>query len=417
MALGIEMRIQTANGYYLPSFFFMKIESDDDVLEIVQNNEQTFVHEYIHFLQDLILPYNIRNTLISNRYFALVSSIGYDEKQITRPFSKWDEDADLTIKQFQYTWGGGDFNNQKAKIATIENDYFEIYTGARVFRYILTTDAGYRYHIGARDFLEYIAHKIEEKNWQVNHPVFPYKTIDLIFEYYKLDWITDEVKLCLVEYSLYNDNPMNQLIKIIEQWVTKQPEIFKDYNKCSSHLLSLQWKSNGGFEETIFTKTERRLIDLKTSLSGKYLNHNFISIRKWIDHIIEFSKQNLSNRFIFSELFIMNGNDFRNTISSFVKEIGIPLIFNQKEESASLLPEIYDHNDFIQLYAAFNFMEYVQSTNQSCEMLNFCNANRPEIVDDNCKNNPILRSNCSELCPFGLFVKSYGLHNIEWKIS
>lgn len=218
----------------------MKIESDDDVLEMIENNEQTFVHEYIHFLQDLILPYNIRNTIISNRYFSLISSTGYNQKELTRPFSKWDEDSELTMKQFAYTWGGKDFNNYKGKIVNIKNEYFEIYTGARVFGYILTTDVKYQYHIGARDFLEYIAHKIEEKNWQVSHPVFPYQTIDLIFEYYKLDWIVDEVKLCLVEYSLYNDNPMNQLVHMLEQCVTKQPEMFKDYHKCSSYLLRLQ---------------------------------------------------------------------------------------------------------------------------------------------------------------------------------
>ena len=261
-----EMKIQTANGYYLPSFFFMKIESNDDVLELIENNEQTFVHEYIHFLQDLILPYNIRNTLTSNRYFSLINSICYREKEIIRPFSKWDEDAKLTMKQFSYTWGGSDFKDNKEKIVNIKNEYFEIYTGARVFGYILTTNTGYQYHIGARDFLEYIAHKIEEKNWLVNHPAFPYQTIDLIFEYYKLEWVTDEVKLCLVEFSLYNDNPMNQLIYLLEKSVIQQPEVFKNYETCSSYLLRIQWQSRGGFEETIFTKTERRLIDLKESL-------------------------------------------------------------------------------------------------------------------------------------------------------
>lgn len=411
------MKIQAANGYYLPSFFFMKIESDDDVLKIVQNNEQTFVHEYIHFLQDLILPYNIRNTLVSNRDFALISSTGFHEKEISRPFSKWDDDAELTNKQFTYTWGGQDLKSDKEKIVTIEKEHFEIYTGARIFGYVLTTETGYQYHIGARDFLEYMAHKIEEKNWPVRHPAFPYQTIDLIFEYYGLEWVVDDVKLCLVEFSLYNDNPMNQLVHILEELVAKQPELFKDYDKCSSILLRLQWESNGGLKETIFTKTERMLNKLKQSLAEKYSNSNFTSISAWIDHVIEFSKENLSNRFIFSELFMMGGNEFHRKISLFVEKIGIPLVFNRKEESVSLLPAIYEHNDFIQLYAAFNFMQYARSTNKACGMLDFCNASCPEFINDSCKNDPISRSNCSELCPFGFFVKSYGLHNIQWKVA
>lgn len=409
------MKISASNGYYLPSYFFMKIESNEDILTVVENNEQTFVHEYLHFLQDLILPYNIRNTLVSNRNFAIINATGFHDKEITRPFDKWDDDAKLTMKQLHYTWGGKEFKNEKEKIASIDTEYFEIETGAKVYGYILTTETGYQYHVGARDFLEYIAHKIEAKNWSVSHPVFPYETIELLFEYYSLQWITDDVKLCLVEFSLYNDNPMNQLIFLINELIYKSPELFETYDRCKDTLLSLQWNAIGGFQETIFTKTQRRLIDLKLSLSEKYANSNFHSIKNWIDHVIQFSKVELSNRFIFTELYMLNHAEFKEKISHFVKEIGIPIVFNQKEESISLLPEIYNHNDFIQLYTANKFIEYTESTAKDCKMLEFCNVSRPEIVDDKCLNNPILRARCSELCPFGFFIKSYGLHDIKWK--
>lgn len=66
------MKIRAANGSYSPSNFYMHIESNEQIEECVRNNEQTFVHEYIHFLQDLILPYSIRNTLTSKRRFLSV---------------------------------------------------------------------------------------------------------------------------------------------------------------------------------------------------------------------------------------------------------------------------------------------------------------------------------------------------------
>jgi hypothetical protein len=58
------MFVLTANVYYVPSFYFMKIETNEDIEYAIRNNTQTFLHEYIHFLQDLFLPYNIRNALI-----------------------------------------------------------------------------------------------------------------------------------------------------------------------------------------------------------------------------------------------------------------------------------------------------------------------------------------------------------------
>lgn len=411
------MKIQAANGYYLPSYFFMKIESNEDIMECITNNEQTFAHEYLHFLQDLILPYNIRNTLVSNRDFTLICSTGFHEKELIRPFEKWDDDSKLTLKQLTYTWGGGEFKNEKERITSIDSQCFKIFTGANVYGYVLTTETGYKYHVGARDFLEYIAHKIEARNWVTSHPVFPYETLDLIFDYYNLGWVNDEVKMCLVEFSLYNDNPMNQLVWIINNFLNKNADILETYEICKNALLRLQWNSTGEFHETIFTKTERRLTDLKKSLSERYANNNFDGIKKWIDHVIAFSANELSNRFIFTELFMLNSSDFKGKISHFIKEIGIPLVFNMNDECVSLLPASYDQNDFVQLYAANKFMDFVLSKQSACQMLDFCKSSRPEILDKNCSENPILRASCDPLCPFGFFVKSYGLHDIQWRLA
>lgn len=140
------------------------------------------------------------------------------------------------------------------------------------------------------------------------------------------------------------------------------------------------------------------------------------SIQNWIGAIINFSKKELANRFTFTELFILNNKNFNEKISDYVKKIGIPLVLNQKDECISLLPEGFDQNDFIQLYAANKFIDYVNSDTKPCQMLPFCNSNRKSIVNSQCTDEPILRASCKELCPFGAFVKSYGLHDIDWKV-
>lgn len=411
------MEIRATDGFYLPSYFYMKIQSDEDIEECINNNEQTFIHEYIHFLQDLILPYSIRHTLVANRNFALISGTAYKDKRIGRPFSKWDDDSIITRKQNAYTWGGKEFINEKQKILRIEKEYFEINTGAKVYAYILTTNIGVEYHIGARDFLEYIAHKIESRHWTVNHPVFPYETVDLLFEYYGLEWVSDEVKICLVEFSLYNDTPMNQFFIIIEQLVKTNPIFFESYELCKLTLLNLQWNATGGFNETIFSKTERRLRDLSNSLSEKYQNNNFDQIKKWIDLIINFSKNELAGRFIFTELFLMNVDEFRGKITFFIQEIGIPMVFNNKDECISLLPKSFNQNDFIPLYVANKFMHFTSTKETCCPMLSFCKNGSESIINERCTENPISRATEEYLCPFGAFVKSYGLHDIEWNID
>lgn len=411
------MITRTANGFYLPSYFYITIESDENIDVCIENNEQTFIHEYIHFLQDLILPYCIRQTLISNRDFTLIVSTAYKDKLMARPFKKWDEDSEITYKQLDYTWGGNDFIENKHKIKNIKSEYFEIDTNAKVYKYILTLNDGSKYQVGARDFLEYIAHKIESKNWKVNHPAFPYKTVDLIFEYYGFDWITDEVKICIIEFTLYNDNPMNLLVSVLIDSIKATPKHFNSYETCKNLLLRTMWNSTGGFSETMFTKTERRLKDLQVSLNGKYANENFIQIQKWIGLIINFSKKELSNKFIFTELFMLDKNEFNKKISFFLEQIGIPMVFNNKDECISLLPEDFNQNDFVPLYVVNKFMSFSSSNESVCPLKQFCTASMNEIIDDNCTNNLKMRAKTEELCNFGAFIKSYGLHDIQWKTT
>lgn len=415
------MKINAANGSYQPNYFFMKIETYEDISKCINNNEQTFIHEYIHFLQDLILPYCIRNTLVNNRKFALLVSNIYNDELIERPFDRWDEDTEITNNQFAYTWGGhvtylDNFINIREKILNIERKYFELDNKAKVYGFILETNK-FKYHAGARDLLEYLAHKIEKRYWEVNHPTYPYETVDLVFEYYGLVNLKEEVKLCFVEFSLYNDNPFNQLIFLIENMILKNPRQYQCYNDVKYILLNVQWNATGDKRETLFSKTRRRLEDLNWSLSDKYQNSNFESIQKWITLVIKFSKEKLSERFIFTELYLMDAEMFHETISSFIGEIGIPLIFNNKDECISLIPKSFDQNNFINLYIAYKFMIYATSNENSCPLLTFCKASQNDTTDENCKTNPIIRANQSMLCPFGSFVKSYGFHDIKWKIK
>ena len=59
--------------------------------------------------------------------------------------------------------------------------------------------------------LEYIAHKIETKHYDDFVYQTPYKTIDHIFDFYQLSDIPPNIRLNIVEYCLYNDNPVHVL--------------------------------------------------------------------------------------------------------------------------------------------------------------------------------------------------------------
>lgn len=417
------MPLNAANGSYSPSFYSIHIETIENIEQCIESNEQTFVHEYIHFLQDISLPYSIRNTLVTNRNFLYIHQNVHEKGYIERPFNDYDDDMLATHKQFSYTWGCDEFIPEKFKIVSIENDFYvmdNIDNQSRVFRYMLTLENGLKYHIGARDFLEYIAHKIESKHWQTNHFPYPYMTVDFLFEYMGYGNIHDIIKVCFIEFSLQNDNPVHYLLEVIKFFKQQKISILSiDYNELKQLLLSIQWKSQGNFTETSQTKTSRRLNQLLESGIKKHNTSSLSDVLQWFDEIINFSNTELANRFIFSELLSMNEDEFLKKINYYVSKIGIPLVFNDNSECISLLPEKYDQNQFLNIHISLLFIRYIsQNESNQCPLKSYCAKNinpNENIISPSCDSDPIQKLTEGVQCPLTRFMKLYSFDSIEWR--
>lgn len=163
---------------------------------------------------------------------ACINEYTQQHKELIRPFNGWDEDYEVTTEQFDYTWGSGIFTtegycgfiNEVKKVDRISHEIKPIIvtTGKKIdlYKYMLKTEYGW-YHVGARDFLEYIAHKVESSFWNTEGaPDFPYRVVDRMFEYLNFSDIPTEVRICVVEYCLYNDNPVRMFFNyFVEQHI------------------------------------------------------------------------------------------------------------------------------------------------------------------------------------------------------
>lgn len=410
------MIIKAANGYYSPSFFNITIESDENLEDIISNNEQTFVHEYIHFLQDLILPYCIRLNLTQISQLGCMSEYASSHSKIVRPFQEWNDDCHITNRQMDYTWGDNEFFDRVSSIRNIERDFFTIPSGPRVYRYFLYSDKIKKYQVGARDMLEYIAHKIESKHWEINTYDFPYRTVDKLFEFYGLFDVPVEVRLCIVEYCLYNDNPIHILIKDFFEsgFINNNKSRFTSYPNCKEFLLGYGWESNGGFKETIFSKTRRRLNDFNQWLINQYQHPQYSEIRKWVNLVSEYIDEKLSKRLILSEFYTMNYEQFIEKINEIIKDIGIPLIFNNKKKCACMLPIGFEPQPFTQFYVMLHFLQFMNTSDNECPLIDFCNENFELKSQDKCHTSPLLFVKEEELCPLASFMKSYGFERVNF---
>lgn len=427
------MKLDYATGFYNISFFNINIETNEELTQdVLKKEEATFTHEFIHYLQDLILPYNIRYNLSNVRWFLNIIESAHEHGNITRPFDDWTVESRTLKTQFIRSFGGvarnisDRFIDQVSEIGNVTSD-FEITSGFdsnlnvqrehRVYRYFLPilkvgdTMPTY-YNLGARDLLEYIAYKIELKNFP-NRPLapqLPYESLDLIFSKYGLSHITDDIRLCIAERCLYNDNPIHFLFNVllgneeIKKFISES-----SYEEIYKYLLSDKTVTRDGYSESLTNKTQRRLNQFANELYMQYSGFN--KIREWILKVNNFVENELKDRFIFSDLYKMNNNEVYKFINDVICQIGVPLVINSKRKYISIQSKEIETLQFIQFYILQNFITFVQDKQTVCPIYDFCKANLG-MCNENCVLNSQNSIKGNENCYYRKFLENYKLLDI-----
>ena len=418
-------------GEYYSAFFYMKLpelcDSPEEYLKL-----DAFIHEFIHYLQDLNLPYCIRETL--GQMDKLQNVREYAEKhdgKIPIPFRAWDSNASLLNEQFERISGegfrtgiiSGRKNNHiagKPDATVIHREVDSEAYGHRSFDiqdYTVYTENGATYSLGARDFLEYIARQIQVKHFPDSKPLdyLPYNTIDQLFEKYGFFDISDEMKVNIVETCLYNDHPMNYLDVYL-----KNADFIRNssYNKLYTMNLNLIFETRDGKREQLKQKRERRWKDFWRVL-GQTTYQQFPDIVTWLGKVNQFAKTNWKNRFLFSDLYQADGKNFRKEIRRIMRHIGLPLIITSDFRFQTIGNDGIKKEAFVPFYLCQRFMECVENDNtdtnpllEECPVQEFCYCNGeeepwfPQYGGLPCTH----YKKTSGDCPYRCFLNAFGLN-------
>ena len=120
------MKLNYSEGSYKLSFFNINIETKEKLTkQVLEKENSTFIHEFVHYLQDLVLPYNIRFNLSNVRWFFNILEVAHKDGCIARPFDKWNEDSVVLRTQLNRSFGIGRFVNYVTSLGNItSNKYF-----------------------------------------------------------------------------------------------------------------------------------------------------------------------------------------------------------------------------------------------------------------------------------------------------
>jgi len=416
------MFLKSVEGEYEPSFFIIRLRSTQAVDEIVKNNISTFVHEYIHFLQDLFLPYCIRENLVRLVTFFDLMDRAQIQGEIRLPNIIPLEGAELTSCQSSMTWGGNQFVITVDSIKDVQLTEVPVEKhGFKLYQYDLSLNDGRTYQFGARDLLEYIACKIESRHFSGEEklPDLPYYSVDILVSYYGVSYLSDFKRIALTEYCLQNDNPARLLIVflkdlhagVIDAHAWASDEAF------AHNLKTAHWKAKGVPFETISMKLDRRSNELRHALQLRFPQDAFPEIYSWLDRVIDYARTELAGRSFFAELWAMDTPNFFRAINQILEKIGVPLIVNDAGEMGTSLGGEMEQNQFLQLLLAYEFLGYLDRDDMQCPLIDVCERDRPDLIDNDCMDAPFRRSMKENLCPFGAFAKTHGLDRIRWYVK
>lgn len=416
------MFLKSVDGEYEPSFFIIRLRTTQAIDEAANKNIPTFIHEYIHFLQDLFLPYCIRQNLVRLATFFDLMERAQNHGEIRLPNAVPLDGAELATRQTSITWGGNKFVSSVGSIADVqltevpveEHDF-------KLYQYDLSLDDGTTYQFGARDLLEYIACKIESKHFSGEQklPDLPYYSVDILVRYYGVSYLSDFKRIALAEYCLLNDNPGRRLIVFLEelQAGVRDAHAKGSDEAFAEYLKNAHWKGKGVPFETIPQKLDRRSNELRHALQARFPQDAFPEIYSWLDRVIDYARTDLAGKSFFAELWAMDTPNFFGVINQILGQIGVPLIVNDAGELGTSLGGEKEKDQFLQLLLAYEFLDYLDRDDMQCPLIDVCERDRPELIDGDCMDAPFRRALKDDLCPFGAFAKTHSLDRVHWYVK
>lgn len=425
-------QLNTTLGFYRPSFFKMQVNHTDDLADLNILSDivsAIYLHEYIHFLQDITTTNGFANISTVVDYIKYVNEtvIKGTSRTFIVPVIPNPSQTGFSFElKKEYVGSTNDVS-----IATIQSVSRE--TKIIAHRNLDTIKINYvdsngnqcSHYFGSHCIVESMAYLVENSiypNVIPNAYDFPYKTAQKVIEHEYPNFLHNPLNaLALCDASLGVFNPgeffFTMLTKMkTESYLPATPEAV--YKYCASNI-SFNFKEATNLNQLLLSTSA---IAIK-QLCDYFTTNVFGDNKTWINYTIATAVGiRLSNPLFILE--IARGGKIQNNIpfANVFKKIGTPMVSNLNDEGTFFSPlQNTLHNirpEYLwaisQVYGLY--IKPLINNPRKCELKSWCqeSCNSQSIADytdTNCYNSPWLRVTNSQLCSFATIWKTWGLEN------
>lgn len=399
-------------GSYTSGFF--KIEIDKELYEGIDlnafNKEEwaTFVHEYIHFLQDISTTRGASTFCYLSKMLQLyLSKAAHDDKEIILPLDLEQCGVQNAYEQQELmSFYAGDSGFKKIHhIDSIKREPDEIINSeisdiGKLFSINIYFDGkDLPYLFGANCIAESMAYLIEHTLFgaATRTNEFPYNSCEMIYKYLCPELAErKDILVAICELSLMHYHSGDMFWHILNH-IKNEHLRFSSIQDIKEYFSNRTDFLNEDFENILHENEETIDILYPPQISAtKQCN---AAVKSYIKK--GFKKRNEDTFFIAR---IFESSDPNEFFIELLKIFGIPILCDSKHQVFS--SEI----NLIMMLAPLAILNtFTCMGKNECLMLPFCNEQKLQLVNETCIHAPWKQALRKELCPFAVYWYHYSL--------
>jgi hypothetical protein len=431
-------QLNTLLGFYRPSFFKMQVNHTDDLNNpnvLTDIPSAIYLHEYIHFLQDITTTYGFINISTVVDYIKFVNN--FTRNGTSRifsvpviPKSSPNDEVFFNLKlKKEYVGSVDDIATATVTTVTKQSKTIALKNGDIDLDIVVIdyNDSGgnlHHHHFGSHCIIESMAYMIENSiypNLLTSPPDFPYKSAQKIIETEYIAFLHNPLNaLALCDVSLGAFNPGEFFFSMLskmesENYLPPTPEDV--YRYCSSNVT---FNFNGA------TTLNQLLLSTSSIASNQLCDYFATSIfgdnNIWINYTIATAVNiRMTNPFFMLE--IARGGKIQSNIPfmNVFKIVGTPMVSNLNDDGTFYSPLQTKYNikpEYLwaisQIYGLY--IKSLTNNLKKCELKLWCQASCMsqrinDFTNTNCYNSPWLRATDAQLCSFATMWKTWGMEN------
>lgn len=409
-----EEILQELRGYYSTSFFHIYLQGnfDLDIENLSKQDLGTFVHEYIHYMQNISTLWGLQCSIVKYDELALFKQQVLNSTDITLPFQiKHSEKLVTAINRIKAGNGTTEYLDFKGEKLQIESfDFIRKDCMSETNEYV---SLKVLYGNGTCVNIELGAHIIKESMAALyqsfidpgaEHDDFPYNIVQLLCDKFFSSICKDKAKIiCICHSALFSMQPGSTLMNLLAH-SSKNPIL------TGLDLFDTQCSENVKISDT----KKLSVIDFYSELTARFKRSLSKNIKSEIDYI-----QEVLNRLridkakppILSILYDEKELSMDNMLA-LIHALGIPYIRTLHNgvhfpESVKTQPKnaSLDVLELITLETLFQYFMNPLKTNYCCPMLYMCDGS--QYQSNECYENPWTKRDC----PLGLLNESLNLES------